>query len=262
MFFGVFSLFLEFIIRAYLITLGLDQILATLLAIPCGIMFAFLTNVKFNFKIPKSRRNQALVYFVIVSCFSGFVQWLLKNILSFESLNYEWDRLIISGSIFIMAYIFHRKYSFRDFKKVGVAIYANGVENLQDIYTKIGQYSDFIHVDIVDSSFTSNPEAVKAYRMETIKALWWNREIHTHIMSKTPSRWLSEVVPYSDIVYIHWECDEDIKAVLGTIHKAGKKAGLALTMKTTLDDVKEWVAIADEPYMAARRLSDRFGQAI
>jgi ribulose-phosphate 3-epimerase len=75
--------------------------------------------------------------------------------------------------------------------------------------------------------------------METIKALWRDREIHTHIMSKTPSRWLLEVLPYSDIVYIHWECDEDFKAVLGTIHKAGKKAGLALTMKTTLDDVKE-----------------------
>jgi ribulose-phosphate 3-epimerase len=122
---------------------------------------------------------------------------------------------------------------------VGVAIYANGVEDLSSIHEQIGQYPDFIHVDIVDSSFTSNPEAVKAYRMETIKAFWRNREIHTHIMSKTPSRWLSEVLPYSDIVYVHWECDEDIKAVLGTIHKAGKKVGLALTMKTTLDDVKE-----------------------
>ena len=184
MFFGVFSLFLEFIIRAYLITLGLDQILATLLAIPCGIMFAFWTNVKFNFKIPKSRRNQALVYFVIVSCFSGFVQWLLKNILSFESLNYEWDRLIISGSIFIMAYIFHRKYSFRDFKKVGVAIYANGVENLQDIYTKIGQYSDFIHVDIVDNTMIEDAEDIKTYRMETMQAYWPNTQIQTHIMMK------------------------------------------------------------------------------
>ena len=116
--------------------------------------------------------------------------------------------MIISGVLFIVAYFLHRRFSFRDFKRVGVAIYANGVENLNSIHERIGHYPDFIHVDIVDSSFTSSPEEVKAYRMETIKALWRNQEIHTHIMSKTPSIWLSEVLPYSDIVYIHWECDE------------------------------------------------------
>jgi ribulose-phosphate 3-epimerase len=171
--------------------------------------------------------------------FSGLMQWGVFRTVIDPDWSYEQGRLIISGILFIVAYFLHRRFSFRDFKRVGVAIYANGVEDLSSIHEQIGQYPDFIHVDIVDSSFTSNPEGVKAYRMETIKALWRDREIHTHIMSKTPSRWLLEVLPYSDIVYIHWECDEDFKAVLGTIHKAGKKAGLALTMKTTLDDVKE-----------------------
>ena len=66
------------------------------------------------------------------------------------------------------------------------------------------------------------PEAKhnKTYRMETIRALWPNREIHTHIMSKTPSRWIPEILNYSDLIFIHWECDEDIetfKSVLSRI---------------------------------------------
>lgn len=68
--FGVLSLVLEFFIRAYLINLGLDHILSTLFAIFCGILFAFWVNVKFNFKIPKSRKIRAMVYFVIISCIS------------------------------------------------------------------------------------------------------------------------------------------------------------------------------------------------
>ena len=186
--FGLLSLLLEFFIRTYLISLEFEQILSTLLAIFCGILFAFWANVKFNFNILRSRRNRALVYFVVISYFSGIVQWSLKMFLALEYLSYEWGRLIISGSAFILAYALHRKYSFRDFKKVGVAIYANGVEDLEHIHSKIGQYPDFIHVDIVDKSMSENAEDVKTYRLETMKAYWPNTQIQTHIMSTQPTK--------------------------------------------------------------------------
>ena len=236
---GILSILLELAVRRQFELLGINFYITGAVSMAIGIVFAFFGNVYFNFRIPPSRRNRAFFYFVSISLFSGLLQWGVFRTVIDPDWSYEQGRLIISGVLFIVAYFLHRRFSFRDFKRVGVAIYANGVEDLSSIHGQIGQYPDFIHVDIVDSSFTFSPEEVKAYRMETIKAFWRNREIHTHIMSKTPSRWLSEVLPYSDIVYIHWECDEDIKAVLGTIHKAGKKAGLALTMKTTLDDVKE-----------------------
>ena len=236
---GILSILLELGVRRQLELQGFNYYISTALSLAIGIVFAFFGNVYFNFRIPPSRRNRAFLYFISISLFSVFLQWRVSRTVVVTEWSYEQGRLIISGVLFLVAYLLHRRFSFRDFKRVGVAIYANGVENLNSIHEKIGQYPDFIHVDIVDSSFTSSQEEVKAYRMETIKALWSNREIHTHIMSKTPSSWLSEVLAYSDIVYFHWECDEDIKTVLDTIHKAGKKAGLALTMKTTLDDVKE-----------------------
>ena len=244
-FIGLLSILLELAVRRQFELMGVNLYVNGAVSLAIGIVFAFFGNVYFNFRIPPSRRNRAFFYFVLISLFSMLLQWgVLINVID-STLNYEQWRLMISGSLFIFAYYLHRRFSFRDFKRVGVAIYANGVEDLSSIYEKIGQYPDFIHIDIVDSSFTSNPEEVKAYRMEIIKAFWRNREIHTHIMSKTPSRWLSEVLPYSDIVYIHWECDEDFEAVLSTIHNAGKKAGIALTMETTLDDVKEIIKYID-----------------
>ena len=243
--FGLLSLFLEFLIRTYLISMGFNQILSTLFAVLCSILFAFWTNVKFNFKIPKSRRNIALMYFVVISCLSGLLQWTLKEFLAIEYLSYEWGRLFISGSVFLLAYVLHRNYSFRDFKKVGVAIYANGVEDLEYIYGRIGHYPDFIHVDIVDKSMNEDADDVKTYRMETIKAYWPNIQIQTHIMSYEPTQWLDQVIPYSDVVYIHAESRDDVGSLIKKIKKSDKKVGIALTMVTKPEEVLALLELAD-----------------
>ena len=237
--FGFLSLLLEFFVRTYLIKISFDLITSTLLAVFSGIFLAFWTNVKFNFKIPRTRRNRALFYFVLISCFSGFIQWSLKNLFVFEYLSYELGRLIISGSVFILAYGLHRKYSFRDFKKVGVAIYANGVEDMENIYNRIGHFPDFIHVDIVDKTMNKVAEDVKTYRMETMKAYWPNTQIQTHIMSMEPSKWLDQVLPHSDVVYVHAESNENVQKLLETIKDKGKKPGLAITMATNPNEIIE-----------------------
>ena len=239
LFFGVLSLLLEFLIRNILISNGLDMILSSIFAVFFGILFAFWTNYKFNFKIPPSSIKQALSYFIIISCFSGIIQWSFIKILSLNTFNYEMDRLIISGTLFMIAYFFHRKFSFRDYKKVGVAIYANGIENLQAIYDKISYFPDFIHVDIVDDSMSENAEEVATYRLETMKAYWPKTQIQTHIMSMFPSKWIGNALLYSDVVYIHAECKENISILIKNIKSSGKKAGIALTMDTNPLDVPE-----------------------
>ena len=81
--------------------------------------------------------------------------------------------------------------------------------------------------------------------METIRAFWPNREIHTHIMSKTPSKWLKEVLPYSDMVYLHWECEEPLDNLLESIRSANVRAGIALTMETTPEQTGDKLKDAD-----------------
>jgi len=243
--FGLFSILIEFFIRTYLISFSLNSILSTLLAIFCGIIFAFYANVMFNFKIPKSRRNRALIYFVIISCFSGFLQWIFRKFLILETMSYETGRFIISGFVFVLAYALHRRYSFRDFKKVGVAIYANGVEDLKNIHEKIGHYPDFIHVDIIDKSMCDDAEDVKTYCLETMKAYWPTTQIQTHIMSYEPAQWLTKVIPYSDVIYIHAECKGNVKSLIQEIKQSGKKAGVALTIATDPADILDILKITN-----------------
>ena len=78
--------------------------------------------------------------------------------------SYEKSRFIISGCLFLLGYILHRKFSFSEHKRVGIAVYANGQEDISGIHEKIGSFPDFIHVDIVDSTFASNAIEAKTYR--------------------------------------------------------------------------------------------------
>ena len=120
--------------------------------------------------------------------FSSYIfQINFKNFVQFDKLNYEQTRFLISGLFFIVAYFFHLKFSFKDTRKVGVAIYANGIEDVQKIYNKIGQYPDFIHVDIIDKTMNEGASETNLYQLKVVKAYWPNHEIHTHIMSKFPS---------------------------------------------------------------------------
>lgn len=243
--FGILSLLLEFLCRNYLISHEYDVFPATLVAVTIGVIFAFWTNVNYNFKIPTQRRNQALIYFIIISSSSGVLQWLVGHLFLFEIGNYEFGRFTISGALFSLGYILHRKYSFKDFKKVGVAIYANGVEDFKKIYAKIGAYPDFIHVDLVDDTMNEDAEEVKPQRLETLNAYWPNTQVQTHIMSSKPSFWLERLIPHSDVIYIHAECEDNIAKIFSKIRLSNKKTGLAITLDTELSKIIDLLKISD-----------------
>jgi pentose-5-phosphate-3-epimerase/putative flippase GtrA len=257
---GILSLLLELAIRSQLLFLGFHVYAATVLSLAISILFAFFGNTYFNFRIPPSRRNRALFYFIAISLFSWTLQWIFSQLIVQQIFSYEEGRLFISGFLFIAAYLLHRRFTFRDFKRVGVAIYANGVEDIKGIHKCIGEYPDFIHVDIVDHTFAQNAEEIKAYRMETVRALWPNKEVHTHIMSKTPSRWLPEVLPYSDLVYVHWECEEPLEMLLQSIHYANVLAGVALSMETSPDQAGPTIENADAVMLLTIQEPGKSGQ--
>ena len=248
---GFSSVMIELFLQARFIELGLNIYASSVISIFIGISFAFVGNILFNFKIPHKKRNQAFKYFVLISLFSIFIQWL--TILNINSLgwSYQKGRIIISGLMFMIGYLLHRRFSFKDSKKVGVAIYANGVENLERIYNLIGSYLDFVHVDIVDSTFNQNAETVMTYRLEAIRAYWPNKEIHVHIMSKTPSIYVNEVLPYSDVVFIHAEIDEDIHDVCRMIKEKKRKLGVVFSMSSSLNDIEPFLKLSDHVLLLA-----------
>ena len=92
---------------------------------------------------------------------------------------------------------------------------------------------------------SKNAEEVKAYRLETMKAYWPKTQVQTHIMSKTPSVWLKQIMPYSDVIYVHAECDENILDIFEEIKSYGKKPGLAMMLSTNVEDKIELLEVSE-----------------
>ena len=204
-----------------------------------GIIFAFYFNIKFNFNVPKIYLKRSLFYFFLISISSYLFQLFIRNQLELNNFSFEESRILISGSFFLIAYFFHINFSFNDSRKVGVAIYANGYEDISKIFNRIGPYPDFIHVDIVDKTMNSNAQETSLSKLEVVKAYWPDHKIETHIMSVDPINIINDnLLSNSDIIFVHHEIkkrDETIKKILNS----KKKPGLVLHSINTYSNLEK-----------------------
>tara|TARA_Y100001958_G_C21229259_1_gene554823 strand:- start:585 stop:1649 length:1065 start_codon:yes stop_codon:yes gene_type:complete len=193
-----------------------------------GILFAFYFNIKFNFNVPKIYLKKSLIYFCLISICSYLLQYFFRNQIKLSNYSFEEARILISGGFFLIAYFFHTKFSFKDTRKVGVAIYANGYEDIKKIFNSIGPYPDFIHVDIVDQTMNQDALDPNLSKLEVVKAYWPNHLIETHIMSTDPLKLINKNILYfSDIIYVHNEIKNKDK-VINIIKEKKKIPGIVL----------------------------------
>ena len=255
---GVLSLCSELVIYRGLERLGLVYPSCAFMGVVSGVLLAYWGNVRFNFKVPIAKRQRALLYFIVISFLSWIVQFLIRRVI--RRWSYEEARLVISGSVFFVAYLLHRRFSFSDYKKVGVAVYANGIEDIKTVHACIENFADLIHVDIVDATYGREDHEVRTYRLEVVRAYWPTRPIHVHVMSRAPSRYLQDLFAYVDRIYIHIEIDEDVGAVLGNGRNAGKQVGLAIATDTPLEAVRPYLDRIDGVLFLAVSKPGRSGQ--
>ena len=227
-FIGVLSISLELLLRKLLISFNLNIIIISLFPLISGIIFAFIFNVNFNFKIPRYYYKKSFYFFFLISISSFTLQLLLSRITIFQGMNYDLARYLISGSVFFVAYNFHIKFSFANNKKVGVAIYLDNKENIDDIYSKVGFYPDYIHVDFVDKTMNSNVADPDFEKFKEIRKKWPNHKIESHIMSRTPMKYIDKFCLYSDVIYYHYEIDENVHEIKEKINDYRVIPGLVL----------------------------------
>jgi len=239
--FGFISLVVELIISKFLFYYNLNYLISTIIGFIIGLITAFFLNVRYNFHITYAKRKKALFYFTIISLISFSIQIILRSRIQSFGLNMDITRFIIAGSFFLVSYFLHRKISFREYKKVGVAIYADGIEDIKLIFNKISNISDFIHIDIVDKTYNPNCEDVKAYRAEVVRAYWQNKKIEVHIMSKNPSIWLDDLLPYVDVIYIHPTMDENLSEIIDKINFSKVEAGIALSVYEPIEIIDTYI---------------------
>jgi len=128
--FGFLSLSAELILRSFLQNI-METNFANLLAVGSGIFIAYFLNINFNFKVPKNRIKISIIYFVLVSLLSIYIQYAIGN---FTKINFFQNRFLLSGILFFIAYLLHIKFTFRDYQKVGIAIHLNKINIIDDIY--------------------------------------------------------------------------------------------------------------------------------
>lgn len=197
--FGFLSLSSELILRSLLQNI-MDTNIANFLAVGSGILIAYFLNVNFNFKVPKNRIRISIIYFVLVSLLSIFIQYTIGN---FTQINFFQNRFLLSGALFFIAYLLHRKITFRDYQKVGIAIHLNKINIIDDIYNLVGNYPDFIQADLIDSTYNKDNVSTDLEKLDEIASKWPGKKIQLHIMSKNPSEWINKVKNRDLEIFFH-----------------------------------------------------------
>lgn len=118
-------------------------------------------------------------------------------------------------------------------------------DNYKDAIKKINKTNaDYLHLDIMDSTFTSNTSfSCEAGRqIEEIS----QKKLDIHIMSSKLDKILDEYIKLKpSIISIHYEAVSDIKKYIDQIKKNNIKVGLAINPDTNLSEIYPYLEDID-----------------
>jgi ribulose-phosphate 3-epimerase len=103
---------------------------------------------------------------------------------------------------------------------------------------------DSIHLDVMDGHFVDNltmgPVVVEAVRDHS------ELPFHSHLMISRPLAYAERFAQAgSDLIVFHVEADDDPRAVIAEIERAGKRPGIALNPETPAEAVHRWLDDVD-----------------
>jgi pentose-5-phosphate-3-epimerase/putative flippase GtrA len=219
----------------------------SLIGFLAGMLFAFYGNFRFNFRVEKTKFWRTFGLFACISCCSYCLNLVTKdwlNLLNWHS--YPMARFITSGSLFIVAYTLHRRFTFRrSAKDFGLAVYAAQGTDVQALYQRIGEHCDHIHIDLVDESCKPDAEPVDTAVIAQARAYWTWQPFMIHIMSRRPRRWVDACLEHVDVVLVHIDGDEDVLATLAECRLRGKAPGVVAHHSVTLAQLMPYLPHCD-----------------
>lgn len=101
--------------------------------------------------------------------------------------------------------------------------------------------ADYLHVDVLDGSFTQGSATHYEYLHESKKPL------NVHLMVSRPFDYISTYANFkAESVTIQAELEDDLNALLDYIKSLNMKCGLALSPETPVDRVEPYLSKLDE----------------
>jgi len=244
---GLSSIILEIVIIQLAIKIINIKLVCIALGFISGVILSFWLNAKINFNVPKEKNLRTFRIFFTISIFSFYLNLLIMNFLQSNPLfsNYSISRLFTSACVFMVSYTLHRRFTFVDIKEVGVAIYLNESENIKEIKSKVMDFPDFIHIDLIDASFNNEAQKVNIKIASEIREEWPNHIRMIHIMSKHPSFWIKKLHNYVDFIIFHAEIEENIPKIIKLCKHYNKKVGLSIFYNTPIEKIKKYLEDID-----------------
>ena len=104
--------------------------------------------------------------------------------------------------------------------------------------------AEYVHIDVMDGKFVPSI----SFGMPVIKSIRpaTDRIFDVHLMIEEPIRYLNEFAESgADMITVHYEACEDVKATLQGIRDLGLKSGLSIKPKTDPEVVREYLPLCD-----------------
>lgn len=209
-----------------------------------GVSFAL--NAWLNFRVPAQYLASTFARYTVVSVASFVLNLAVVDLLRDGlSLAYPASRLISSGCLFLLAYTAHRLWTFEEGRNFGIAVYLTRTESIASIRSRVGMLCDHIHADLVDTTMNPLAQEVCTERLAEIRRTWPGLPVAVHVMSRTPSVWMWDLLPHADWILFHLDIDEELLPLIAQCRRQKQKPGIVWHRNDSLESLMPWLPHVD-----------------
>jgi pentose-5-phosphate-3-epimerase/putative flippase GtrA len=245
--FGFLSLVLEVMLIEAVLPQSWSLFTRSLIGFSAGLIFAFYTNARFNFRVPREYFLRTFMLFAGVAGLSFALNLAAATLTPFfESAGYPSSRFLTAGCLFLVAYNLHRRFTFRGvMRNFGLALYLDDPEELSAAFRRVGDQLDHLHIDIVDETFRSDAPPADLTLLRDVRRMWTWQPICLHVMSRQPLRWIEKCWDDFDWLLIHTDIEDDVMDIIARCRERRRKVGVVWHHTVSMADMMPFLPHVD-----------------